>query len=119
MSGKKNREQVSWRLKEPHYQTFNDWCNAQDNVQESLTNIVLHLIERFGNRNIRDFDIQKALYQDLLSKNQTEDEISEKNFDNEEEEKLPQEISSDKEQGTEDLEVQEDDIYKELDPDNL
>lgn len=119
MSGKKNREQVSWRLKEPHYQTFNDWCNAQDNVQESLTNIVLHLIERFGNRNIRDFDIQKALYQDLLSKNQVEDDLSQNRSEDDKVEPTSETISSDHEQVTEDPEVQEDDLYKGLDPDNL
>ena len=119
MSGKKNREQVSWRLKEPHYQTFNDWCNAQDNVQESLTNIVLHLIERFGNRNIRDFDIQKALYQDLLSKNQIEEDHSPKITEDENEEQTTESISSDNEEVNEDPEEQEDDIYKGLDPDNL
>lgn len=58
------RKNVSWRvIDSPQRETINKWLDAQKNIQDSLTNIVLHMIERFGIRNITDYDIQKMLYQ--------------------------------------------------------
>lgn len=59
------RKNVSWRvIDSPQRETINKWLDAQKNIQDSLTNIVLHMIERFGIRNITDYDIQKMLYQE-------------------------------------------------------
>lgn len=59
------RKNVSWRVADdPKSEAINQWLDAQKNIQDSLTNIVLHTIERFGIRNITDYDIQKMLYRD-------------------------------------------------------
>lgn len=59
------RKNVSWRVIDaPHSEAINKWLDEQKNIQDSLTNIVLHMIERFGIRNITDYDIQKMLYQE-------------------------------------------------------
>ena len=59
------RKNVSLRVSEhPQSYLINQWLDEQKNIQESLTNIIMHMIERFGTRNITDYDIQKLLYQD-------------------------------------------------------
>jgi len=60
-----NRKLVSWRLEKlPKNQqdTINDWLDAQQNIQLSLTNVVQHMIDRFGVTDIMNYDVQKALY---------------------------------------------------------
>lgn len=60
-----NRKLVSWRLEklEKNQQdTINAWLDAQPNIQLSLTNIVQHMIDRFGITDIMNYDVQKALY---------------------------------------------------------
>ncbi|WP_430510702.1 hypothetical protein [Gottfriedia solisilvae] len=64
---KRERKVVTWRIQDhPKYKLLNNWCNSQDNIQDSITNIVLHLIERFGNKDITDFDIQRILHSESL-----------------------------------------------------
>ncbi|MYL43980.1 hypothetical protein [Virgibacillus salexigens] len=112
-----NRKNVQWRVGE-HSESdkINKWLDQQKNIQDSLTNIVLHMIERFGMQNITDYDIQKILYQESLSDNpikkQTfrESSQSDKNVLNETE-------TTDNKR---DLNVNnDDDMYNEIDMDNL
>ncbi|WP_336765672.1 hypothetical protein [Paenibacillus sp. USHLN196] len=64
MSDKNRRELVSWRIgKLPDTDQLNDWVNAQSNVQNSITNLVRHMIEQFGYRDVTAYDIQKTLFQ--------------------------------------------------------
>lgn len=61
------RKHVSWRVGElKEHEKVNRWIDAQSNIQLSLASIVLHMIDRFGYRNITEHDIQKILYQEPL-----------------------------------------------------
>lgn len=67
------RKNVSWRVSDqPESDLINDWLDQQKNIQDSLTNIILHTISRFGTRNITDYDIQKILYQESAVGNRAE-----------------------------------------------
>lgn len=58
------RKIVTWRVADtPQSDLINEWLDKQKNIQVSLTNLVLHMIDRFGMRDITDYDIQKVLYQ--------------------------------------------------------
>lgn len=60
-----NRKLVSWRLEKlekKQQDTINEWLNAQQNIQLSLTNIVQHMIDRYGITDIMNYDVQKSLY---------------------------------------------------------
>lgn len=58
-----DRQNVTWRVsKDPQKDKLNKWCDAQHNIQDSISNLVLHMIEKFGYRDIKDYDIQKDLY---------------------------------------------------------
>ncbi|MGM9923927.1 MAG: hypothetical protein ACI35R_06765 [Bacillus sp. (in: firmicutes)] len=62
------RKNVSWRVSEhPQSDQINAWLDQQKNIQDSITNIVFHMIDRFGMRNITDYDIQKQLYNDSIA----------------------------------------------------
>jgi hypothetical protein len=124
-----NRKNVTLRVSEhPQSHIINQWLDEQKNIQESLTNIVMHMIERFGIRNITDYDIQKLLYQDptassyvdgcvspipsVQEKTETKDKVlvnepttEEKNDNEPKIEKEDKEIK----------EEQEDDLYSDLD----
>ena len=60
-----NRKLVSWRLEKlekKQQDTINAWLNAQQNIQLSLTNVVQHMIDRYGITDIMNYDVQKLLY---------------------------------------------------------
>lgn len=62
-----DRKQVSWRLdklSEKESSIINTWLSEQANIQKTITNLALHAIERFGNKDILNHDIQKVLYSD-------------------------------------------------------
>lgn len=64
---KPSRKGVTWRIGElTEAEAINKWINEQQSIQNSLTSVVLHFIDRFGYRNITDHDIQKLLYQELM-----------------------------------------------------
>ncbi|MED0649900.1 hypothetical protein P9246_10865 [Aeribacillus pallidus] len=66
MDNQKIRKAVSWRVSDlPQKELINEWLNKQSNIQTSITNIVLHMINRFGMKDIMDYDIQKILYQEI------------------------------------------------------
>ena len=62
------RKIVTWRVADtPQSDLINEWLDKQQNIQVSLTNIVLHMINRFGIKDIMDYDIQRILYQEFSS----------------------------------------------------
>lgn len=60
----KLRKSVIFRLAN-HKQRdiLNEWLNNQDNIQDSITNVILHIIDQYGMCNITDFEVQKAMHQ--------------------------------------------------------
>ncbi|HDR8408373.1 TPA: hypothetical protein QC295_001561 [Bacillus cereus] len=63
------RANVSWKIKdikdEESRNKINKWCDNQEKIQVSLTSLVLHMIDRFGYKNITDHEIQKLLHQEF------------------------------------------------------
>ncbi|HDR6828672.1 TPA: hypothetical protein QCV86_005639 [Bacillus thuringiensis] len=77
-----SRANVSWKIKdikdEEARSKINKWCDQQEKIQVSLTSLVLHMIDRFGYKNITDHDIQKLLHQEFpLTSITKEESISE------------------------------------------
>jgi len=108
------RKNVTWRIADnPQNDLINDWLDQQKNIQDSITNIVLHMIDRFGIQNITDYDIQKILYQELLTEPKGQQQANEKKAEVQEKDKLKSEAKKD------DSEQDTDDMYSELDIDNL
>lgn len=75
------RANVSWKIKdikdEESRNKINKWCDNQEKIQVSLTSLVLHMIDRFGYKNITDHEIQKLLHQEFpLTHISTEEAIS-------------------------------------------
>lgn len=59
----KERKNVTWRVAEQsESDKINKWLDKQQNIQVSLSNIVLHMINQFGYVNITDYQVQKQLY---------------------------------------------------------
>ncbi|EJQ01739.1 hypothetical protein [Bacillus cereus] len=133
------RANVSWKIKdikdEEARNKINKWCDQQEKIQVSLTSLVLHMIDRYGYRNITDHEIQKLLHQEFsltgISKEETPFEpmektekthdsiteqtndthASQKKIETEEKNPVPEtEQSSDKD---------EDDIYNQIDTNAL
>jgi len=75
------RANVSWKIKdikdEESRNKINKWCDNQEKIQVSLTSLVLHMIDRFGYKNITDHEIQKLLHQEFpLTHISTEEAIA-------------------------------------------
>ncbi|WP_309138316.1 hypothetical protein [Parageobacillus sp. VR-IP] len=123
------RKIVTWRVADtPQSDLINEWLDKQQNIQVSLTNIVLHMINRFGIKDIMDYGIQKILYQEFSSgtskENRTvsnQNEEAEK-ADNEETEKVAaKSLNNPDSKKAQDKEGQDDDndLYKNVDINNL
>lgn len=123
------RKIVTWRVADtPQSDLINEWLDKQQNIQVSLTNIVLHMINRFGIKDIMDYDIQRILYQEFSSgtskENRTvsnQNEEAEK-ADNEETEKVAaKSLNNPDSKKAQDKEGQDDDndLYKNVDINNL
>ncbi|MED3731097.1 hypothetical protein [Geobacillus stearothermophilus] len=123
------RKIVTWRVADtPQSDVINEWLDKQQNIQVSLTNIVLHMINRFGIKDIMDYDIQRILYQEFSSgtskENRTvsnQNEEAEK-ADNEEAEKVAaKSLNNPDPKKDRDKENQDDDndLYKNVDINNL
>lgn len=113
-----NRKNVTWRVGEhPEHEKLNEWLDKQRNIQDSLTNIVLHMIDRFGMVNITDYEIQKQLYKEVEGTVQpsSEQEIKEVKQDVHVKEKQQDNNEAPKEEKDDDI----DDLYKEVDINNL
>jgi hypothetical protein len=125
------RKIVTWRVADtPQSDLINEWLDKQQNIQVSLTNIVLHMINRFGIKDIMDYDIQRILYQEFSSgtskENRTvsnQNEEAEK-ADNEETEKVAAKSLNNpdpkKDRDKEGQDQDDDnDLYKNVDINNL
>ena len=125
------RKIVTWRVADtPQSDLINEWLDKQQNIQVSLTNIVLHMINRFGIKDIMDYDIQRILYQEFSSgtskenrtvSNQNEEADNEE-ADNEEAEKVAaKSLNNPDPKKDRDKENQDDDndLYKNVDINNL
>ena len=125
------RKIVTWRVADtPQSDLINEWLDKQQNIQVSLTNIVLHMINRFGIKDIMDYDIQRILYQEFSSgtskENRTvsnQNEEAEK-ADNEEAEKVAAKSLNNpdpkKDRDKEGQDQDDDnDLYKNVDINNL
>lgn len=112
-----NRKLVSWRLEKlPKNQqdTINGWLNAQQNIQLSLTNVVQHMIDRFGVTDIMNYDVQKALYTNpeaTVIENPVKNEIKEINKENQ--------IAPSPEQSNKQQIASDDDLYGDLAAEDL
>lgn len=62
-----NRKLISWRidnLDQREQDEINAWLDQQQNIQKSITNVVQHMINRFGHTDIMSYNNQRALYTD-------------------------------------------------------
>ncbi|MGG0878036.1 hypothetical protein [Bacillus inaquosorum] len=97
---------------------LNKWCNAQSNIEQSLTNLVLHMIDMIGYKDIRDFETQQELYELKMGITDSKqsgklDETKEGNVDNK---SVVDEPSKEDEKGEKDP---LDDILEGLDSENV
>lgn len=44
------------------------WANGQANIQQSLANIVMHVVNFTGNDDVMDFDVQRKLHTIFVDK---------------------------------------------------
>ena len=62
----KERSLVSWRLgnlPKKERDLINKWLDSQQNINNSITNAILHVIDRAGVGDITSFETQKLLFQ--------------------------------------------------------
>lgn len=73
---KKERSTYFWRYdRDPDVlQRINAWMDQQSNVRDSLQMLVLYFADRFGNKNVMDYKVQKQLYADVLNLSQSSSE---------------------------------------------
>lgn len=65
----KKRTQIPFkldRLTEKEQIMVNRWADKQQNMQNSFTSIVLHMINRYGYVDFMDFDVQRELFTESL-----------------------------------------------------
>jgi hypothetical protein len=119
------RKIVTWRVADtPQSDLINEWLDKQKNIQVSLTNLVLHMIDRFGMRDITDYDIQKVLYQEFSSGTSKESSLKNKTASNQNEgteETDTRSLNDPDSKKDRDKENQDDDndLYKNVDINNL
>ena len=59
------RKMISFKvenLPEKQQKIIDDWANGQTNIQQSLANIVMHVVAFTGNDDVMDFDVQRKLH---------------------------------------------------------
>ncbi|MFT9428018.1 MAG: hypothetical protein ABF586_12740 [Sporolactobacillus sp.] len=71
---KKERSTYFWRYDgDPDArQRINDWMDQQNNVRDSLQMLVLYFADRFGDKNVMDYEVQKKLYADVIERSLVE-----------------------------------------------
>lgn len=80
MSEKQMRRMISYKIENlsPKERALVDeWANGQFNIQQSLTNIIMHVVGFIGNADVMDFDVQKQLHLTLgnAKQHQEDDDI--------------------------------------------
>lgn len=110
----KERKNVTWRVAEhSESQKINKWLDKQKNIQESIANIVLHMIDKYGYVNITDYQVQKQLYGKIT-------EIEQSAVAEEEEETKEQPKQEEASEETEkESENKKGNLYQGVDPDNI
>ena len=81
MSERQMRKMISYKIENlsPKERAIVDeWANGQFNIQQSLTNIIMHIVGFVGNVDVMDFDVQKKLHitlgNDLQQRNELQKE---------------------------------------------
>lgn len=116
------RKNVTWRVSQhPEHKKINKWLDSQRSIQDSISNIVLHMIDRYGYVNITDYEIQKQLYGKFTDIDyRMEKELageSEDNGSTEKSEPLPDPAPKNDKQSKDKKE--KDDLYSNVDINNL
>lgn len=120
----KERKNVTWRVAEhSESEKINKWLDQQRNIQESIANIVLHMIDQYGYVNITDYQVQKQLHGKTAGAKhpvETEKEADQQEVDQAVEQNSKM-FGSEKESDAEDVkqEKTKEDLFDGLDPNNL
>lgn len=59
------RKMISFKVENlpPKQQKIvNDWADGQASIQQSLANIIMHVVEFTGNTDVMDFEVQRQLH---------------------------------------------------------
>lgn len=59
------RKMISFKienLSEKERQVVDAWADGQSNIQQSLANVVMHIVGLVGNADVMDFDVQRKLH---------------------------------------------------------
>lgn len=59
------RKMISFKIEnlpEKQRKIVDDWANGQANIQQSLANLVMHVVAHTGNADVMDFDVQRELH---------------------------------------------------------
>jgi len=59
------RKMISFKIEnlpDKQRQIVDQWADGQSNIQQSLANIVMHVVEFVGNADVMDFDVQRKLH---------------------------------------------------------
>lgn len=59
------RKMISFKIEnlpDKERKIVDDWANGQANIQQSLANIVMHVVKFTGNADVMDFDVQRKLH---------------------------------------------------------
>lgn len=114
----KERKNVTWRVAEQsESDKINKWLDKQQNIQISLSNIVLHMINQFGYVNITDYQVQKQLYGKITEIKQSIENTEDDEKDNSSNEK--NNAASTKKVNEKDQSKDKNNIYDGVDLDNI
>ena len=67
------RKMISFKienLSEKERAIVDAWANEQGNLQQSLANIIMHVVSWNGNADVMDFEVQRKLHSILASNEQ-------------------------------------------------
>ena len=59
------RKMISFKLEnftDKQRQIIDTWADNQANIQQSLANLVMHVVEYVGNVDVMDYDVQRKLH---------------------------------------------------------
>lgn len=65
------RKMISFKVENlppKQQEIINKWADGQTNIQQSLANIVMHVVEFTGNADVMDFEVQRKLHTILSDK---------------------------------------------------
>lgn len=59
------RKMISFKIENlpaKQHRIVDEWANGQANIQQSLANIIMHVVKFTGNADVMDFDVQRKLH---------------------------------------------------------